>query len=221
MKIKHQTKSISWIDIFGKVNLIISGICLLIFLWLAILSFQRNPQLNQFDENFLLQLKESLPPQFIYFARIFYWLGNAETSACVVLISIIILAWRRYWQEAQVVALSSFGVLMLVDQILKPIIYRLRPLDRLVHVDGRSFPSGHATGNFLLYFLLAYILSYRFPKYKIHFYITAAITLFLMGIASMYLRVHWLTDILGGYGLGFILLTLSLGVLKVTQKKYQ
>lgn len=221
MKIKHKFKTVSWIDVLGKNNLIVSGFCLLFFLWLARLAFERNPQLNKFDENFLLQLKEFLPPQFIYFAKIFYWFGDAETSACVVLISLAILCWRRYWQEAQVVAIFSLGVLILIDQILKPFIYRLRPLDRLVHVDGRSFPSGHATGNFLLYFLLVYILSVRFPKYTIYFYAIAIITLIFMGIASMYLRVHWLTDILGGYSVGFILLTFAIGTLKITSKKYQ
>lgn len=221
MKIKNKLKPISWVDIFGKINLVISGFCWLFFLWLTKLAIEKNIHLKEFDEKFLLQLKETLPPQFIYFAKVFYWLGDAETSALVVLVSLGILCWRRYWQEAQVVAISSLGVLILIDQILKPIIHRSRPLERLVHVDGRSFPSGHATGNFLLYFLLVYILSVRFPQSTVYFYTIAIVTLILMGISSMYLRVHWLTDILGGYSLGFILLTLALGMLKIIDKKYQ
>ncbi len=42
----------------------------------------------------------------------------------------------------------------------------------------------------------------------------------MMGISSVYLRVHWVTDILGGYCLGYILFTISLIFLKISDQKY-
>jgi undecaprenyl-diphosphatase len=162
-----------------------------------------------------------LPEQFFYVARGFYFVGEAEVAVFIVLLSLGILCWKRYWLEAQVVAASSLGVLLLIDKLLKPLFYRRRPPEKLVYVDGRSFPSGHATGNLLLYLLLAYILSARFPKYKFHFYSSAIALTLLIGLSSMYLRTHWLTDILGGYSLAFVLLTLAIGALKFSDPKYR
>jgi undecaprenyl-diphosphatase len=216
---KSHTKFIGLIDIIGKLNLLISGFSLCFFGWLAYEVVHKN--LDQFDENFLQLLHKIFPDQFFYVARGFYFLGEAEVAVFIVLITLGILCWKRYWLEAQVVAASSLGVLILIDKILKPFFYRSRPPEKLVQVDGRSFPSGHATGNLLLYFLLAYILSARFPKYKIHFYSSAIILTLLIGISSMYLRTHWLTDILGGYALALVLLTFSIGALKLSAPKYR
>lgn len=216
---KSQFKFIGLIDIVGKLNLLISGFSLCFFTWLTYEVVNKN--LQQFDENFLQLLHKIFPEQFFYIARGFYFLGEAEVAGFIVLISLGILCWKRYWLEAQVVAASSLGVLILIDRILKPLFYRSRPPEKLVQVHGRSFPSGHATGNLLLYFLLAYILSNRFPKYKIYFYSSAIILTLLIGLGSMYLRTHWLTDILGGYSLAIVLLVISIAALKIADTKYR
>lgn len=216
---KYPFKFISWLDIIGKINLLISGFSLSFFAWLSYEVVQEN--VNKFDENFLELLHKIFPEQFFYVARSFYLLGDAEVAALVVLISLGLLCWKRLWLEAQVVAVSSLGVLLLIDKILKPLFYRRRPLDRLVEVDGRSFPSGHATGNTLLYFLLAYIISTKFPKYRVHCYSTALILILLIGLSSMYLRTHWLTDILGGYSLAYVLVILCVAALKISDPKYR
>lgn len=185
------------------------------FLWLSKLLMKG--KLEEFDNNFLTALPEVLPENFIYFAKFFYFLGNAEVSALVVLTSLIILASQRRWVEARVVAFSSLGVLLLMDKILKPFFFRRRPLGRLVDVDGRSFPSGHATGNIMLYFLLIYIFCAKFPQARLPLYILSFLILLMMGIASVYLRVHWITDILAGYCVGFILYTIALFYLKLSE----
>jgi undecaprenyl-diphosphatase len=218
MQIKQIFKSDAFIEVFGKINLLISCFCLACFAWLSWQVIAEN--LNEFDESFLQLLHETLPSSFIYVAKPLYFLGEAEVAVFIVLLSLAILCWRRLWLEAQVVAASSLTVLLLIDKVLKPLFNRRRPLGRLVeNIHGRSFPSGHATGNLLLYFLLVYIISVRFPKQKIKLYIIATIILLLMGLGSTYLRVHWLTDILGGYCLGYILFTLSLGFLRISAKK--
>lgn len=199
-------------------SLYLSLFCFICFIWLG--AQVLNEDLDEFDNKFIDGLPEVLPKNFIYLARFFYFLGNAEVSATVVLITLIICAWKRKWLEAKVVAISSLGVLLLIDLIIKPFFFRRRPLGRLVDVDGRSFPSGHATGNILLYFLLAYIISVQFPKLRIYLYLLATFLLLMMGISSVYLRVHWVTDILAGYCLGYILFTIALIFLKISDQKY-
>ncbi len=186
---------------------------LVIFLAIAVLL--KTDHLQKFDENFLDYLQNIFPKWFFLIARSLYFLGEAEVAVFVVLLSLIILAWKRYWKEAQILAASTLAVLLLVDKILKPFFERARPLERLVeNVYGKSFPSGHATGNLLLYLLLAYFLSTYFPNKKILFYTIAILLLFLMGISSSYLRVHWITDIYAGYCVGYMMFAISIAILR-------
>lgn len=218
MKFKHLLKPHNFLHIFGKTNLIISLFCLIIFLTLSVLVINKN--LTQFDENLLKQIHQILPSWFIYIAKAFYFLGEAEVAVFIVLISLGFYSWKKYWSEAQIIAASSVIVLLLV-WILKPLFDRARPLERLVeNINGRSFPSGHASGNFVLYFLLAYIISVQFPQLKFPVYLTAIMIILLMGLGSVYLRVHWVTDILAGYCVGYILFTISVGFLRVSDTKY-
>ncbi len=220
MPIKNIFRTTKFIDFWGKTNLIISGVCLSCFAWLSWQVVQEN--LNEWDESFLQLLHKILPSSFVYVAKPLYFIGEAEVAVFIVLLSLGILAWRRLWLEAQVVAASSLTVLLLIDQVLKPLFARRRPLGRLVdNIHGKSFPSGHATGNLLLYFLLVYIISVRFPQHKIKLYAIATIILLLMGLGSTYLRVHWVTDIFAGYFLGYVLFSLSVVFLRISDKKYR
>jgi undecaprenyl-diphosphatase len=220
MKIKHLLQPRNFLDIFGKYNLlsaVFCGIFLVIISWQVI-----NGNISALDEDLLQTLNNIFPSWFVYIAKVFYFLGEAEVAVFIVLFSLGILVWKKCLPEAQVIALSSLSVLLLIDQVLKPFFDRDRPLERLVeNIYGRSYPSGHASGNLLLYFLLAYILSFYFPKLKIYFYLIAVFFLVLMGICSAYLRVHWVSDILAAYCVGYILFVISVGFLKVLAKKYR
>ena len=213
-------KITTFVNFCGKVNLTISACCLLCFAWLTWQVIQE--KLNDFDAAFLQSLHQIFPSFFLPLAKGVYFIGEAEVAVFLVILSLAILVWRRLWLEAQVVAVSSLGVLLLIDRVLKPLIYRRRPLGRLVeNVYGRSFPSGHATGNLLLYFLLVYIIGLRFPQHKVKLYAIATILLLLMGLSSTYLRVHWITDIIAGYLLGYVLFILSTVILRISDPKYR
>ncbi len=217
---KNKSKTfLLFFNLIDKINLIITTVCIFCFGWLSWLVVQK--KLDKFDEFFLKWLHEILPPSFIYIAKPIYFIGEAEVAVFLVLLSIGILVWKRLWLEAQTVAVSSLTILLLIDKVLKPLFYRRRPLGRLLdNIHGRSFPSGHASGNLMLYFLLIYIISVRFPQYRNILYAIATIVLILMGISSCYLRVHWITDILAGYCLGYIFFTVCIILLKISDKKY-
>jgi undecaprenyl-diphosphatase len=214
MKLKRKNWGIKFLEAIGQTSLSSAIVALTVFMILAILVIAK--KLDSFDLAFLERLRDFLTVNFLIFAKDFYWLGNAEVSAGVVLISLGILCWRRYWLEAQILAVAALSILLMIDKILKPSINRIRPGPGLVEVDGKSFPSGHSAGNFFLYFYLAYILSVQFPKQRIIIFVIATALLVMMGLSSIYLRVHWLTDILGGYCIGYIWLTLALGMLKMS-----
>jgi membrane-associated phospholipid phosphatase len=220
MKKKQSNWFISAIALVGKVRLIV---CLALLLPLTLLSKAiLEKRKFEFEPAFLHWLHTINEPLLSHFLKPFYTIGDTQFAAIIVVISLGILAWRRYWQEAKVLAIASLGVLLLVDKVLKPFFLRRRPPMRLDDTAaGFSFPSGHATGNFVLYGFLAYVLATRFPKYAHYIYGVTIVFLILMGLSSMYLRVHWPTDIIAGYAFGFIWLTFCLTLLKLSSKKYQ
>ena len=220
MKVRRSNWFSSGIAIVGRVRLIICLALLLplIFLSKAILEKKH----FDFDPAFLSWLHTINEPLLTHFLKPFYTIGDTQFAAIIVVISLGVLAWRRYWQEAKVLAIAALGVLLLVDKLLKPFFHRRRPPMRLDDTAaGFSFPSGHATGNFVLYLFLAYILAHRFPQYAGYIYGITIVFLILMGLSSMYLRVHWPTDIIGGYGYGFIWLTFCLALLRISSNKYK
>lgn len=220
MQDKDKIRSISLVALVGKVQLLI---CLGISIFLILLSkviLEKKPL--PFDVYLLESLHKINEPVLSFVLHPFYAVGDTQFAAAIVVISLAVLCWKRYWQEAKVLAIASLGILLIVDKLLKPFFLRRRPPDRLDHsAAGFSFPSGHATGNLVLYFYLSYILAAHYPKLTVYIYGLTTTFLIIMGLSSVYLRVHWPTDILAGYGFGYIWLTICLVMLKLSSNKYK
>lgn len=201
----------------GRINLAVCLLILLPLIWLCKQIYVE--KFPPFDRDLMVWLQDSINPVFNPFFKLFYIIGSTKSAAIVVAISLAILIWKRCWKQATILAFGSVGVLILVDDILKPFLGRRRPDMRLIEVSGsKSFPSGHATGNLFLYFYLSYLLAARFPQLTPYIYSTATLFLIIMGLSSIYVRAHWPTDILAGYGIGYIWLTIALGLLKLSEK---
>lgn len=213
MEVKYLLKPQKFFHHFNKVNLFFSSLALLFFILISIIV--STGKLKSLDEYLLAQLHVILPDWFFYIAKASYFIGEAEVAVFIVLFSLGFLVWKKYWEEAQVLALFSLAILILIDKVFKPFFAVARPLDRAVeNVFGYSYPSGHASGNLILYFLLAYFLTQKFPQNKIYYYGIATFSIILMGISSAYLRVHWVSDILASYCLGYIMFSLAVTLLK-------
>ncbi|MDQ6712016.1 MAG: phosphatase PAP2 family protein, partial [Candidatus Dormibacteraeota bacterium] len=79
--------------------------------------------------------------------------------------------------------------------------------------DGWAFPSGHATQSIAFYGMLAIVLiTWYAPNRRLALGIGAALITLVVGASRLYLGVHWLTDVLGGYALGLAWLSLVLAV---------
>ena len=142
-------------------------------------------------------------------------------TAFIVAAFLIYFTKKRYFPEATVLAFSTLSILLTNDNLIKPFFLRLRPEDWLVEVTGRSFPSGHVMGNTLLYFFVAYVLSFYYPERRKVFYAIAISLLLAISISTLYVRVHWITDIIAGYAVGYIWLVISLAILRLIDKKYR
>jgi membrane-associated phospholipid phosphatase len=213
--------SLSLNNIFGKIPKFFR---LLIFFLLAIVSSQiANKNYPKFDHHLLLVIQNQNNPAFDFIFKRIYQVTGVSITAIIVAITLSVFIWRRYWLEAKIFALGTLGILILIDQILKPFFDRRRPPEPFLVKDlgWDSFPSGHAAGNFVLYFYLSYIVAAWYPKLTVYVYSCATILLMLIGLSSIYVKAHWLTDILAGYGFGYVWLLICLNFLKRSNSKYK
>lgn len=98
-------------------------------------------------------------------------------------------------------------------QSLKALLDRGRPPGGLVEAAGSAFPSGHATQGIAFFGTLAALLLTLLPRRVGVFAAVAAVTLgVLSGVSRVYLGVHWLTDVMGGFLLGGAWLAIVLAV---------
>lgn len=124
--------------------------------------------------------------------------------------AILALAWlllkKRNYLGAAALALSV-AIGNEVSKLLKDFFERPRPdLEHLVLVKSYSFPSGHAMVGMIVYFMIAYLLleEAKTKAGKITIAIITAILLILIGASRIILQVHYPSDVLGGYTLGYL-----------------
>lgn len=138
--------------------------------------------------------------------RVVTWLGSSFFIIPLGLAVGGVLWLRRHtWRPLLMMAVAFLGAAGLYD-ILKPAVGRARPPAALRvggPDEGWAFPSGHATQTIAFYGILAIVLiAWYAPRGRLFFAIGAALVTIVVGASRIYLGVHWLTDVLGGYALG-------------------
>ncbi|GGJ92172.1 phosphatidylglycerophosphatase B [Lentibacillus kapialis] len=101
--------------------------------------------------------------------------------------------------------LSSYGVNILIKHLVE----RERPaILAAADAEGFSFPSGHAMISMVCYGLFAYFLVKKLSSSRLVLIaqISPALLILLIGISRYVINVHYLTDVLAGFILGFIYL---------------
>jgi membrane-associated phospholipid phosphatase len=139
--------------------------------------------------------------------------------------ALLALAWillkQRNYLGAGVLALS-IALGNEVSKLLKDFFQRPRPnLEHLVDVKSYSFPSGHAMVGMIVYFMIAYFLieGVKSKAGKLIIATITAILLFLIGASRIILHVHYPTDVLGGYALGYLWVVIWLLVYNYFKKR--
>ena len=101
--------------------------------------------------------------------------------------------------------------------LLKFLFQRKRPLSPLLKAaKGLSFPSGHAIMAVTFYGLLIYILQHSISVDWLRWLVTFLLLILIVwiGYSRVYLRVHYASDVAGGFIIGLLWLLISLAVLK-------
>jgi membrane-associated phospholipid phosphatase len=137
-----------------------------------------------------------------------YRFSGVGFTAFLVLASIIYVVVKRWWNDLRLLVMASGGILVIIDLWLKPWFDRHRPPEKLLLVDGRSFPSGHAAGAVAFYGAMLLILAAHHPRWRTPLTIGACLWISLVWLSTLYVRAHWPTDLLAGAATGLAWLTL-------------
>lgn len=197
--------------------------CLLILFVLAKLAEEvLEREAFAFDTNFLLWLHQFANPNLDHLMLFVTNIGNPSTVVIVAGVNILLLWWRRYREEAKFFVLACLGGLML-NTGLKLFFCKPRPelWHQLISEKSFSFPSGHALGSMVLYGFIAYELTTQFPSFAKVIYSLTVILITSIGISRLYLGVHWPTDIIAGYGVGFLWLMICITMLKLQKLRLE
>jgi undecaprenyl-diphosphatase len=116
---------------------------------------------------------------------------------------------------------GALGVILargIITEVVRFFYHHPRPFDvlgfaPLIPESGWSFPSGHMT----FFFALAMAVWYADRKWGILYFILAT----LMGIARIYVGVHWPLDILGGIIIGIASAIFIRRILKSSREKLE
>lgn len=135
-------------------------------------------------------------------------------STWVIVVLGLIIFWIIWKKESRKRAWLFFITIAggaLINNILKIIIKRPRPT---LMETGYSFPSGHTMNATIFYLAVAFILCRHIKSQKIRRLVILGtlLLIFLIGFSRVYLGVHYLSDVLGGFLLG-------IGYLAVAKKK--
>jgi membrane-associated phospholipid phosphatase len=193
------------------------GTCLLILFIVSKLAEEvLEKETFVFDTTFLLWLHQFANPQIDQLMLFITQIGDPTTVIIVAGVTLATLWWRHYRLEAMIFILDCLGGAIL-NTGLKLFFSKPRPQlwKQLIVETSFSFPSGHAIGSIVLYGFVAYLLATFHPKYSPIIYTLAAILIGIIGISRLYLGVHWLTDIIAGYGVGFLWMMICITMLRL------
>jgi len=136
-------------------------------------------------------------------AKIVSFLGSGGFVWALTVLCAVLLAARRRWAEFGVLiagmTLTSIGFHEIKDAVDRP-----RPDGGLVDTAGSSFPSGHAAHSVLyLWIAVTIVLRLRPGITRKAAVVLAGLALTaLVGLSRVYLDVHYLSDVSGGWALG-------------------
>ena len=148
-------------------------------------------------------------------SQVFYgltWLGSAYVTIGVGIVGSLVLLRLRSRRRILILWVLLAGIGLFV-QLGKRQFTRPRPLKVAYYAEtGFSFPSGHSATALVLYGLLGYWWMRHHPdsRGRIGVGISVVSLILAVGFSRIYLGVHYLSDVLGGYLLGICWLIIGI-----------
>jgi len=190
------------------------GACVLLFVFVTLAGQVTDGDTQAFDTRILRALRDPadpakpIGPAWLEGSMIdLTAIGGPTVLGLTVVIVAGFLALQTRFRTALVVAITSFSS-ELLSNVMKHAFNRPRPsvVPHLREVFSSSFPSGHAMESAIVYLTLGAILMRAAESRitKIYIFATAILLTALVGISRVYLGVHYPTDVIGGWIIGFM-----------------
>lgn len=190
----------------NKKDIYLSTLAFLIITIVLVKIVKSSTRLLLFDKIIMDYIHGNTNLTGIFIMKFISLLGS-PTFFLIIGLSIFVYFWRsKKFIEAKLTLLSIGGSYIL-NATLKIIFSRTRPLTyMLIEKGGYSFPSGHSMVSMSFYTTLTYILlkNLKDKKIRIFMWIGNFVVIGLIGFSRLYLGVHWPTDVIVGFILGFI-----------------
>ena len=151
----------------------------------------------------------SIVPAFVFITS----LGSTPITCLIILLTAILCAVVRQPYILIGLLISTIGSTAFTF-VNKMVFQRARPIDILLMEHTYSFPSGHATISIALYGFLAY-MAIRFSQSfirQVRILSLALLLCLLIGLSRIVLNEHYLSDVMGGFLVGTLWLTIAISM---------
>lgn len=125
-----------------------------------------------------------------------------------VLLLLVLLAARRRWLVAEVIV-AGYPLVAIAVHVAKSTEARPRPRHSLIEAGGYSFPSAQAALSIGLLAIAVAIAGMVGRRAGMVVIAAAGLLIALIGALMVAVRVHYLTDVLAGWGLGIAVFALT------------
>jgi undecaprenyl-diphosphatase len=154
-------------------------------------------------------------PEFNFAAKVITELGSPGATAAAGLLCGAVLSWQARSVIPGVVVTGTVATAALAETALKAVVVRpMTPVELQLYTSSHSFPSGHVAGTGALLGIIAVCVGVgrsRTDRALLTGCVVAGVL--VVAIARLYLRVHWLTDVIGGAVLAAVCVSLGAAVM--------
>lgn len=146
--------------------------------------------------------------------NLFIWitlLGNSQVILCFITVTVILLwLWRKnYYILPLFIVVAGSEAFTFLGKLA---FHRHRPQMAVYTEQYFSFPSGHATIAVAFYGFIAYILMHFVKSWnkKVNIFFATIFIIIAIGLSRIYLGVHYISDVWGGYLVGAMWLIIAI-----------
>jgi membrane-associated phospholipid phosphatase len=192
---------------------LIAGVSLVVLIALVL----GYPYLTYFDQGVMTLAQEHRSTAADGFVVTLTRLGDFRTQAVIAPALIALLLGLRQWRPAAFATAAILGA-ALGNTFIKWAVARARPGVLLEPLTSYSMPSGHSSGSFAIFIVLAVLAGGgQTARVRKTWLLLGCITPLSIALSRVYLGVHWPTDILAGAMLAFCTCASSLAFIQRKQ----